>query len=1521
MTALHPIEERLRQRWGEQTTALVHTPAGRLWQVSAAKTPPPNSTPRDPSPTAVALFAVFIAAPAGRVTECLAKFAEDGVLLRNETSFLWPDRSLPDPTLPTLRYSLTGSSAVPLPVFMAQGANAWSAKRLCGQFVPLLAGLQALHSASKVHGAVSPLSIAVEQLGTEYVLRWMYTGLWSPLRELGISITDALGAGSSSATTMALPNPSNDIRQFGHILAWIRAHALSHPQPTTRWPTTLDTLISRCVSSTPPPCTQALTSLQDALASWNSTEESPNPSPIEPIFDPRTGASLGTTVFLPILGDLTPEESQISQQDLQDPLLRDQPSVAVRLPKYVGQGSPSNTSPDPSLLARDDSPPLGERDPDTARNQAMRSPDDPTQGPSTPENTDPPASSTSPPAKDKEDDEEEPTTMVLSRDRLSGLFASIEQQQAKTANPQPPEPATAPAGPTPPAPPLSNPSLPPPPPAANAPKPKGRGRRRKPSTRNSIEPENQVISVKHNLSQRGGLSSQPALLILIILLILAVVLLILLLLKPANAQPLNPPSGTSQDQENTNGKLRLTLASRAATSVQHAAVNPAGHNYATCTGQDVALWASQAPQNAPLPLLDRINLGGHTCAQLGFSADGLALFILTTTSSLLRYDISAARLDALSPPLEGVFFYDFQALKSDDLVLVGRTNDPSTPHQHTVWRWHITPQGAPSLAPQVVMNKTFLSPDRRLRRCEADSAYASAFQDENLIHLFFWGDGEIRSHLLTPADAILECAVSANGHRLSALIAGIGVQHWSLSGTTPQATIVFPAWEHVQSARIGSLLRYGGHARHLMLATRDRIISTDPGFAHITAALAAPQFSTLQGHQAWPLPDQNAALILRDGKARILSLQTGELKGEASYQLPWIHQTSTFSPDGEHILSLFAELGDAPSDQPGPSSVIAVWNLNTYTLTSRRRSPSWIRHLAITHRGDAVAAVTENLTDPLAEASSQAPFSLHIWPLPNIADDSPTPLPLKYIPEQIQWSSDGTYALLRSEAREHTLLRRGGDNSLSEVPIKISVNDTASLYQDHFLLVWSPETGLHITDLYGDRSSETLLRPSDLGPGIYIYDILTHASSRAVLLTGRGGGVWLMLPKSLSEKPVFHRLPLASPDDAGNAPPRAAFDVKGQRFVFSGAIYDSAEGLPRVMLESDVLPAETGETMPDVLFSADGRWLWRADLRDGRWDANTGTLDPKTPSLWATEAKALWGKQLGGAEHPTLAWNLRQSTGLARIEAADGRAAQGIELGLVGEDGWAMVSGEAFVANDQGRAFISLSNGNSNLELNSAQLMTREGATALSSVMQVRDWGAVGQDHALASWVVNYLARLDLTTTPEGAEVLLDIGQNKPLQSLGITPFKGEIPGPQAESKLVFRRPGYTPLTFDWLPGEDLTLNFELRELITDQEAPFVRVTSGPLVAEELLMVVQRNREQLTRCLEGRLQAVDPAEAELKIAPGGEVSSIEFSSSLTDAALTQCLRYAIMRWRFPTRPMESVVRYRFLLDKYALAPL
>ena len=139
MTALHPIEERLRQRWGEQTTALVHTPAGRLWQVSAAKSQPLHSTPSDPSPTAVALVAVFIpvAAPIGRVTECLAKFAEDGGLLRNETSFLWPDRTLPDPSLPALRYSLTGASAVPLPVFMEQGANAWSTKRLCGQFLPL----------------------------------------------------------------------------------------------------------------------------------------------------------------------------------------------------------------------------------------------------------------------------------------------------------------------------------------------------------------------------------------------------------------------------------------------------------------------------------------------------------------------------------------------------------------------------------------------------------------------------------------------------------------------------------------------------------------------------------------------------------------------------------------------------------------------------------------------------------------------------------------------------------------------------------------------------------------------------------------------------------------------------------------------------------------------------------------------------------------------------------------------------------------------------------------------------------------------------------------------------------------------------------------------------------------------------------------------------------------------------------------------------------------------------------------
>ncbi len=620
----------------------------------------------------------------------------------------------------------------------------------------------------------------------------------------------------------------------------------------------------------------------------------------------------------------------------------------------------------------------------------------------------------------------------------------------------------------------------------------------------------------------------------------------------------------------------------------------------------------------------------------------------------------------------------------------------------------------------------------------------------------------------------------------------------------------------------------------------------------------------------------------------------------------------------ESISSLYSlNSATPPPTNPAPPAYSPFGTSTPTPSPPAGAPPPGSATLAITPRGDAVAAITENLTDPLDEAASQTPFSLHIWPLPNIADETPAPLPLKSIPEQIQWSSDGAYVLIRSEAREYKLLRRGGDNSLSEVPIKVSVNDTASLYQDHFLLVWSPERGLHITDLYGDRSSETLLYPSDLGPSIYIYDISTHASSRAVVLSGRGGGVWLLLPESLSEKPVFHRLPLASPDDLGGAPPRAAFDVKGQRFVFSGAVYDSAQGLPRVVLKASAV----GGAIPDVFFSADGGWLWRTDLQAGRWDASTGVLDPTVPSLWATEAKALWGEQLGGAQHPTLGWNLRQSEGLARVERVDGLAAGGIELGLVGEDGWAIVNDDAFVANDQGRAFISLSNGNSALELNGGPTKVREGAAALANAVQMEDWGAVGRVNAPVEWVVNYLARLDLTTTPEGVEVLLDAGQGKPLQSLGITPFKGEIPSPQAESKLVFQRPGYTTLKFDWLPGEDLTLNFELRELITDQEAPFVRVASGPLLAEELLMVVQRNREQLKRCLEGSLQTLYPAEAELGIAPGGEVSNIEFSSSLTDAALTQCLRYAIMRWRFPTRPTGSVVRYRFLLDKYLVAPL
>jgi hypothetical protein len=1509
------MEDRLRQRWGDQTTAIVHTPAGRLWHV------------RDTQGASLLWIVLSSAAPAQRIAEQLARFADKHKPLKGAPGLLWPSHTLPDPTLPALRIPLNGPEAAPLPVFLLRADKPWSTRRICGQLIPLLEGLRALHDAGRVHGAVSPLSVAVERLGDEHVLRWINQELWEPLRELGLPCAEVLGAGPGRDASLARPTQVIDVQQLGQLLAWLRAQVVAGCVALSdrRWPAPLDDLLVLCASAAPPPCAQIIQTLQELLADWESLADAvASPPPIPSLLDPRTAAPPGVRVSLPALGDEVSAAHPLAPLD-------DARSVAVRLPLYVGQsGATSQPSPIETALGDPSSPPIS--DPDAPRNPPMPASPPPQQPTSPPDaealgTADSPLPSPPALAKDKDDDEEEPTTMVLSRERLSGLFDGIQAQQAPppAESADPAEAAAVSAERPPSAPSMPGAAPPPPPPSApKLPKAPARPRRRKKSTRSDINPENQVISVKHNLGARAGLASQPAVVVLIVLLVIAIVLLVLLLLrsKSATAQPATAPyavalvTGQAAAGTATSPKLRLALPSRSSAQVDRAAVNPAGDSYATCAGGDVSLWSTRADAAAPLAspsLLDRFDIGDARCAQLRFSASGQALFVVTTGGALLRYDIPAAHLSALNPALPvAARIVDVQPLRGDDLLL--HTADDATlaaPARANQRQWRgfaATGEASP------------LRAHPALRRCESDSPDIAATIEDGALTVLAFTASSARSLPLPLPDQALACAVTANGHRLSVLVAGVGVQHWAL-GETPTLLGVFPAWPEVQGARVGAQLRYGGRSDSLLLANRDRLLLLDPRMERVIEALSAPLFSTLQGHEATPLPDQRAALIWRDHRVHLLNLSSGVDRGAASHHLPWTHEVSAFSADGVHALSVFAELGDAALDRPGPRTLIGVWDLTRYALVAKLEWPSWVRRLALSPSGDGVAVVTERLDPGVTDDA----FDLRVWHLPSLNPTEDAPVALSAIPERVQWSADGLHLLIRTPDRQTRIFRRAGDDSLVEATHaseQLTTADAAAFIPGGGLLIWSPARGLYALDLLSERPSAPLLTSDDLGGRLQVHDIAAHPGSPSVLLTGRGEPVWLTLPTQPSEQLKWRlmsaparraRVGAQDPWAPLDITDRAVFDRAGRRFALGAAIYDSATAQPLTQLAAS--PAATTRTRA---FSPDGLWLLS---ESGRWDVGTGAFEA-APAALTREGESMLADDISAAYHVSGQWVLQQAAGFAKLQPTAPVKAQGAELALLGDDAWVIASDQAFHASPEGRSLLQVSDGRAPLDLTQAPQL--EGPLALARALSQPEWKAGAPIEPAAPVALSYLVRLSLDTTPGGALVYLDLGDGASPLLLGETPLSEVLPGPSGPATLRISKPGYVNEMMPWSAGEDLTISTELREVLTDLEAASTLLLDGPMQAAEVGVVVQRNRHQLRQCV--ALVADDPdalparADARLDILAEGDVRLVEFQPPLASASLTQCLRHVIMGWRFPSKPEGSAVRYSFLLQQY-LSPL
>ena len=260
----------------------------------------------------------------------------------DDPALLWAKSTLGD-GLPGLVYDV-GTNPTTLSEFAQQRDN-WTPRKLLGWLVPTARALQLLYKERRVHGAIAPISLLVEEIQGQSIVRLFDVELWEALKPL--YAREVIGAGPSPRRRNP-PNHASDVRAFGHTLLWLHAVA-----GNDAWPDELLALATRCVRKRPIRATTILSELERVLIEWDGLGNKAVAKDHGP-FSRLSGAYFGTVVRDSGVRDALAASQKTTELTDDNPPPKDNQQETRPLAPIPGKEKTSKSTPEEAVKEEDD---------------------------------------------------------------------------------------------------------------------------------------------------------------------------------------------------------------------------------------------------------------------------------------------------------------------------------------------------------------------------------------------------------------------------------------------------------------------------------------------------------------------------------------------------------------------------------------------------------------------------------------------------------------------------------------------------------------------------------------------------------------------------------------------------------------------------------------------------------------------------------------------------------------------------------------------------------------------------------------------------------------------------------------------------------------------------------------------------------------------------------------------------------------------------------------------------------------
>ncbi|PJB49272.1 MAG: hypothetical protein CO108_00350 [Deltaproteobacteria bacterium CG_4_9_14_3_um_filter_63_12] len=1407
---------------------------------------------------------------------------------------LWPTAHLCDSGLPALVYEANHQPST-LAEFVLFEGKGWTLERLLGQLIPVAQGLDALHRAKRVHGAVAPVTILVEKLDEVLLTRLFDVSAWKLFEPL--EPREVLGAGPSPRRRTP-PNFASDVRAFGHVLLWIHAVTQSSESSIEGnwWPQDLIELTRRCTRKRPVRTLTVVQELTRIVAEWDRLKAGEAVDDFGPL-NRDSGAFHGILLNpdgvvegeeLDDAKDTRPTEAigEAAKPAATEPLEAIEHSDAAgSLPSSERNSAepaePAVTEPLEavapldqeldggwSLEASELEDALGSEEHDSKDTDEPRDTEELTSiAPDTPEDfvpktkaeveagaskpkdeapgeLEPPEDLEPSDAEDAEDvedaedgkDDEDDEDEEEDADDLSTLQSELEAAAPPEAPHVPPPPAKRDDD----APPGADGDLQSCEPEGGKPDPEA----------GLAEASTLTVTYGDDSAAKGPEAWIPA----------GEVIVTRHVLKPDRM------CKDEEEVEEGDGFFLLLLglffiilligvtiwtAVHTAELTLEVAARPSGEerlvihagviaaHYAT-TEPNADLLASCTDQSGTVldlqtgEVVSRFWPGSDGCTGLSFEPGGERLFIKTHSGALEVFNLLEARPSrkTIKSTAAGVVL-SFKTIASTRFLF-----DEVVDGQRRLRTGEHT-----------------LSIPNDAKQCTGGGPHSSAFAVDNSITL-------LEPHALRPigtlsaAGEVQSCAIGPDGVRVAAVVTEFGVQHWRTADRLGEPAPLLD-WKRLGQGSREVQLTFGDTSGSLAIAFGSELAIAKPVFAVVENKGNIAGFSTDRGDRVLAYhEDTDKVALLANGSLHYLPASEGSLSVPTNLTVD--HPTVAFGADGSSIFSVHQRSRYA--------SMLVKWSL----------AKAEIEILTIDGAVDAIAVSPNGLSLALAsKIEGKTRVSLV-----NVSD-AMAMVDRKEIDgsvETLEWSTSGSYLLVRTRFKASQLF--SVDNQQLQPLGAFEHELVTELYRDDLLLIWG-QRGLEALELPAEEHSAPLIGLNEVEGSVLSIEASPFA--RGIVLRTREKVYWFELESHTLVELV----------SVSKEPPTVAFSPFGGAFTMGARSYDSHTGVPGFELEG-------ADAYQEVIWSGDGATIMAWPLDGTIWDALDGRRirTGRDGDAQSTRTSV--------SLHPSSDLLVRARDGVISVETA--LEQRPILLALFdSKDEWLLADETNFA----GTALDNVALSDGFASVSSAESRSSKPALiARAAALNLEARRPTDPFSGKKPLELPRMVSISIRSNPPGAEVaLLREGQDETV--LGATPLDLEMKNSREEMTILIRKDGFADSQTSMVPLNDVEVVATLVDSRTFEESQKMRI-EGPIEQDEVLALVILDRHRLDRCI-----AMDqwfPAmqgevDGRIVISAAGEVQSVQFLPEALPLAVSQCLETIMGDWRFEHQATGSVVSY------------